>query len=83
MSPLSATPSSAALREAAAASLLLLWRAWVVPAADVWRDWFAILCAFWIFTALGSRTRAWPVVACATMAALLALYAARHLGLGR
>jgi hypothetical protein len=77
------TPSPSAAREAAAASLLLLWRAWVVPLSDVWRDWFAILCAFWIFTALGSRTRAWPFVAGATMAALLALYGVRQLGLGR
>jgi len=83
VSPLTATPSSSALREAAAASLLLIWRAWVVPAADVWRDWFAILCAFWIFTALGSRTRAWPVVAGVTMTALLVIYTVRHLGLGR
>jgi hypothetical protein len=71
------------VREAAAATLLLIWRAWVVPGTDVWRDWFAILCVFWIFTALGSRTRAWPVVAGATMTALLVLYGVRQLGLGR
>jgi len=70
-------------REAAAAALLLLWRAWVTPLSVLWSDWFAIVCAFWIFTALGSRTRAWPVVAGATMTALLVIYAARHLGLGR
>ena len=59
MSPLPAPPSPSAVREAAAATLLLIWRAWVVPGTEAWRDWFAILCVFWIFTALGSRTRAW------------------------
>ena len=74
---------SPAAREAAAAALLLAWRAAVTPASELWRDWFAILCAFWIFTALGSRTRAWPVVAGATMTGLLLLYGIRLLGLGR
>lgn len=69
--------------EAAAAALLLIWRAWVTPLSDLWRDWFAILCVFWIFTALGWRTRAWPVVAGATMGGLLLLYGIRQLGLFR
>ncbi len=61
-------------REAAAALLLLVWRAWKVPYDLLWRDWFALLCVFWIFTALGSRSRAWPYVAGATMSGLLVLY---------
>jgi len=73
----------AAAREAAAAALLLVWRAWVTPVAGLWHDWFAILCAFWIFTAFGWRTRAWPVVAGATMTGLLVLYGVRALDLGR
>ena len=79
----SASPGSSAVREAAAASLLLIWRAWVLPLSEIWRDWFAIVCAFWIFTALGGRTRAWPYAAAATMAGLLLLYGARQLGSGR
>lgn len=69
--------------EAAAASILLLWRAWTLPVTLLWRDWFAILCAFWIVTALGSRTRAWPFVAGAVMGGLLLLYGAGQLGLRR
>ena len=80
MSPLPAQPSPSAVCEAAAAALLLLWRAWVVPLGWLWRDWFAILCVFWIFTALGSRTRAWPFAAGATMTGLLLLYGAKQLG---
>jgi hypothetical protein len=56
---------------------------WVTPFGALWRDWFAILCAFWIFTALASRTRAWPMVAAATMSGLLLLYGALQLGLSR
>jgi hypothetical protein len=52
-----------------------------MPPGLLWRDWFSILCAFWIFTALGSRTRAWPIVAAATMGGLFLLYAWRHLPL--
>ena len=70
-------------REAAAAFVLLAWRAWTSPVAGLWRDWFAILCAFWIFTALGSRTRAWPFVAGALMGGLLLLYGAGQMGYGR
>ena len=79
----SATPGTSSLREAAAAALLLGWRAWVTPLPILWRDWFAILCAFWIVTALASRTRAWPFVAAATMSGLLLLYGALQLGYGR
>jgi hypothetical protein len=55
----------------------------VTPFGSLWRDWFAILCAFWIFTALASKTRAWPAVAAATMGGLLVLYGALQLGFGR
>lgn len=66
--------------EAGAGALLLLWRAWTFPVALLWRDWFSVLCAFWIFSALGGRSRAWPYVAGAVMAGLLLLYGAGQLG---
>lgn len=75
------TPKPSVLHEVTAAALLLGWRAWVTPIGLLWRDWFAVLCAFWIFTALAGRTRAWPVVAAATMAGLFLLYAWRQLPL--
>ena len=55
-------------------SLLAAWRAWSHPSSLLWRDWFLLLCLFWIFTALASRTRAWPYVAGTLMAGLLVLY---------
>jgi len=55
-------------------ALLAAWRAWSHPTALLWRDWFLLLCLFWIFTALCSRTRAWPYVAGALMGGLLVLY---------
>ena len=81
MSPFSEKPLPRELREVAAASLLLAWRAWIYPIAGLWRDWFSILCVFWIFTALGSRTRSWPYVAGAVMAGLLILYGSQQLPL--
>jgi hypothetical protein len=59
--------------EAVAASLLLIWRVSTHP-LPVWRDWWTILCAFWIFTALASRMRVWPYVTGAVMGGLLILY---------
>jgi hypothetical protein len=61
------------LWEAVAASLLLIWRVSTNP-LPAWRDWWTILCAFWLFAALASRTRAWPYVTGAVMAGLLLLY---------
>jgi hypothetical protein len=74
-------PGPSVRREVAAAALLLGWRIWVLPLVYLRYDWFAILCAFWIFTALGSRSRAWPAVAGATMSGLFLLYAWRQLPL--
>jgi hypothetical protein len=59
--------------EAIAGSLLLVWRVSTHP-LPAWRDWFAILCAFWIFSALASRTKVWPFVTGAVMGGLLILY---------
>ena len=55
-------------------ALLAGGRVWSHPSALLWKDWFLLLCLFWIFTALGSRTKAWPYVAGALMGGLLALY---------
>lgn len=60
--------------EILAAAVLLTIRAWIYPVSGLWRDWVAILCAFWIFTAVASKTKAWPYVAGAVMAGLLLLY---------
>jgi hypothetical protein len=59
--------------EAVAGALLLIWRVSTHP-LPVWRDWLSILYAFWIFSALASRTRVWPYVAGAIMGGLLILY---------
>jgi hypothetical protein len=67
--------------EIAAASLLILWRAWIYGWSFVATDWFSILCGYWIFTALASRTRAWPVVTGAVMSGLFLLYSWRQLPL--
>lgn len=67
--------------ETLAALLLLALRAWFYPVSGLWRDWFAILCAFWIFTAASSRTRAWSWGAGAVMAGLLILYASTQIPL--
>jgi hypothetical protein len=76
--------------EIVAASLLLAWRAWAYGWSFLVGDWFSILCGYWIFTALASRTRAWPYVTALLMAGLLVLYgwhqapfAWATLGLGR
>jgi hypothetical protein len=74
VSALSGKPLPPVAWEVAAASLLLLWRAWLYGWIFVAQDWFSILCAFWIFTALGSRTRVWPYVAGVLMSGLLVLY---------
>jgi len=65
------------LWEVAAASVVIALRAWFYPWSFLWHDWVVLICAYWIFTALGSKTRAWPWVTGATMAALLLLYS-RH-----
>lgn len=90
MRSLSGKPLPPEVWEVVVASLLIAWRAWMYPFAGLWRDWFTILCAFWIFTALGSKTKAWPYVTGAVMAGLLVLYgsgqlppALAALGLGR
>jgi hypothetical protein len=59
--------------EAVAASLLLIWRLSTHPLPP-WQDWWTILCAFWLFSALASRSRAWPYVTGAVMGGLLLLY---------
>ncbi len=67
--------------EIVAASFLIAWRAWAYGVSFVVGDWFSILCGYWIFTALASRTRAWPLVTGLLMAGLLVLYSWRQLPL--
>ena len=55
-------------------TILAVWRAWCHPFHLLWRDWFFLICLFWIFTALASKTRAWPYVAASLMSGLLVLY---------
>ena len=69
------------LWESFAPFAILAWRAWSYPLAGLWRDWIAILCGYWIFTALGSRTRAWPYVTGVVMGGLLLFYSSRQLPL--
>lgn len=81
MSALSGKPLPPVAWEVAVASLLIGCRLWIYGLAFVAQDWFSILCAFWIFSALGSRSRAWPYVAGAVMSGLLILYGWRQLPL--
>lgn len=62
--------------ELAVAAALLAWRVRIHPWSDLWRDWFAILCAYWIWTALGSRPKAGLAASILVMGALLAIYIA-------
>jgi hypothetical protein len=61
-------------REFLAASFLLLWRAACYPAALLWRDWVFLLAAFWLFTIVAGRTKAWTWVLGLLMTALFVLY---------
>jgi len=81
VSALSGKPLPPVAWEVAVASLLIACRLWIYGLAFVAQDWFSILCAFWIFSALGSRSRAWPYVAGAVMSGLLILYGWRQLPL--
>lgn len=67
--------------EIAVASLLLCGRLWSYPLAGVWKDWFSLLCIYWIFAAAASRTRAWLPVTALFMGGLLVLYGWRQLPL--
>jgi hypothetical protein len=64
-----------------AAAAILAWRIRVHPVSTLWLDWIVALAAFWIFTALAGRTRAWPWVMGAVMTGLLALYAGHQVPL--
>lgn len=81
MRGLSGKPLPPVVWEVVAAALLLAWRVWIYGWSFAATDWFAILCAFWIFTALASRTRAWPYVTGVLMAGLLLLYSSSQLPL--
>lgn len=78
---LSGKPLPSEAWELVVAALLLGARIAAIPAAGLWRDWFALLCAFWIATVATSRTKAWPPIAGVFMAGLLALYAWGHGGM--
>ena len=65
--------------EIAVASLLLCGRIGFYSLAGVWKDWFSLLCIYWIFCAAASRTRAWLPVTALFMAGLLVLYGWRQL----
>lgn len=58
--------------EVAAALLLLGWRVFAAP--QVWRDWIALLAAYWIYTIFGSRSESWPWVTGGTMILLALIY---------
>jgi hypothetical protein len=62
--------------ELAAPASLLLWRAVTLPLSSFWQDWLSIVCGYWIFAAIGSRSKAWPIASAIVMAGLLAIYAA-------
>ena len=67
--------------EVLAASLLILARVWIYGPRFAVQDWFTILCAYWIYTALAAKTRAWPVVTGILMSGLLVFYAWQQLPL--
>ena len=67
--------------EITAAFLLLCLRLGSYPLAGLWRDWFSLLCVYWIFSAAASRTRAWLPVTALFMGGLLVLYGWRQLPL--
>ena len=81
MSEPSGKPLPPFVWEVIAASLLIAWRAWAYGLSFLVGDWFTILCGYWIFAALASRTRAWPVVSGLVMAGLLVFYSWRQLPL--
>src|SRR5262249_29028262 len=57
--------------EVGAGPLLLFARPATVPLAGLWCDWVVIVAAYWLFTAVAGRRRAWPAVTVAVMAFLL------------
>jgi len=60
--------------EVAAALLIIALRFRVYPFSFLWHDWVVLVCLYWIFTVLGSKTKAWPWITGALMAGLLLLY---------
>jgi hypothetical protein len=66
-------PSRAA--EVLAALALLLWRFWDLALIGVWRDWLAILGAFWLVVAIAPDGRWRRAFTAATVLALAAIYA--------
>lgn len=62
-----------------AASVLLLWRIWILPVRELWSDPVAILAAYWLFLLRGHTTRAkWPVTFL-VMTGLFVIYTWKHL----
>ena len=57
---------------------LLGWRAWTLR-SDVWYDWVSIIALYWAYSAVASKSRAWPSVTTAVMGVLLGIYAAGQL----
>lgn len=51
-----------------------IWRAAVVPAGELWRDWVLILAAYAAYTACLRESRHWPAATAGVMAFLLGLY---------
>lgn len=68
----------ARVAEFSAALGLLAWRVAVHP-AQAWRDWLALLAAYWIFTAARPPDRVWRAGTVVAAAFLLVLYACGHL----
>lgn len=65
--------------EVVAALVVIALRIRYYPWSFLWHDWVVLISLYWIFTALGHRSRAWPWVSGAFMAGLLLLYSWRQL----
>ena len=64
----------AAFWEVSLALFILTWRFTWYPLERLPQDAIAIIAAYWVFSAVAHRTRAWPAVTVATMAVLLVIY---------
>ena len=54
---------------------MLTARALLIPPPTLWRDLVAILCVYWMFSALVTSRRAWVLGTAAFVSLLLGIYA--------
>jgi hypothetical protein len=66
---------SAPFCETIAASLLLLWRIWILPVGNLCRDTVAIVALYWLIIRFAAATRLARAATFLVMAGLLVLYA--------